>query len=118
MEGSDIPIVLDHHEPALQLLQFLRDEAHRFVITYHRKWTNKRNTESVLDHIEGIGPNRRNALWHAFRSLDEMKKASEEELAQVPGMNRRAAHNVYRFFHMRKDEKQLVLQGMDVEKEG
>lgn len=118
VEGSDIPIVLDHHEPALQLLQFIRDEAHRFVITYHRKWTNKRNTESVLDHIEGIGPNRRNALWHAFRSLDEMKKASEEELAQVPGMNRRAAHNVYRFFHMRKDEKQLVLQGMDVEKEG
>ena len=118
VEGSDIPIVLDHHEPALQLLQFIRDEAHRFVITYHRKWTNKRNTESVLDHIEGIGPNRRNALWHAFRSLDEMKKASEEELAKVPGMNKRAAHNVYRFFHMRKDEKQLVLQGMDVEKEG
>ena len=118
VEGSDIPIVLDHHEPALQLLQFIRDEAHRFVITYHRKWTNKRNTESVLDHIEGIGPNRRNALWHAFRSLDEMKKASEEELAKVAGMNKRAAHNVYRFFHMRKDEKQLVLQGMDVEKEG
>ena len=51
-------------------------------------------------------------------SLDEMKKASEEELAKVAGMNKRAAHNVYRFFHMRKDEKQLVLQGMDVEKEG
>ena len=115
VEGSDVPIVLDHHEPALQLLQFLRDEAHRFVITYHRKWTNKRNTESVLDHIEGIGPNRRNALWHAFRSLDEMKKATEEELAQVPGMNKRAAANVYRFFHMRKDEKQLVLAGMTPE---
>ncbi len=115
VEGSDVPIVLDHHEPALQLLQFLRDEAHRFVITYHRKWTNKRNTESVLDHIEGIGPNRRNALWHAFRSLDEMKKATEEELAQVPGMNKRAAANVYRFFHMRKDEKQLVIAGMTPE---
>ena len=112
VEGSEIPIVLDHHEPALQLLQFIRDEAHRFVITYHRKWTNKRNTESVLDHIEGIGPQRRNALWHAFRSLDDMRKATEEELAQVPGMNKRAAANVYRFFHMRKDEKQLVIQGM------
>ncbi len=117
VEGSDVPIVLDHHEPALQLLQFLRDEAHRFVITYHRKWTNKRNTESVLDHIEGIGPSRRNALWHAFRSLDEMKKATEEELAKVPGMNKRAAANVYRFFHMRKDEKQLVIAGMTPEQE-
>ena len=117
VEGSEIPIVLDHHEPALQLLQFIRDEAHRFVIAYHRKWTNKRNTESVLDHIEGIGPQRRNALWHAFRSLDDMRKATEEELAQVPGMNKRAAANVYRFFHMRKDEKQLVLQGMKSEEE-
>ena len=117
VEGSEEPIVLDHHEPALQLLQFIRDEAHRFVITYHRKWTNKRNTESVLDHIEGIGPNRRNALWHAFRSLDEMKKATEEELAQVPGMNKRAAHNVYQFFHMRKDEKQMVIQGLAVKSE-
>ena len=114
VEGSEDPILLDHHEPALQLLQFIRDEAHRFVITYHRQWTNKRNTESVLDHIEGIGPTRRNALWHAFRSLDEMRKASIEELSQVPGMNRRAATHVYQFFHMRKDEKQMVISGLTV----
>lgn len=114
VEGSEDPIILDHHEPALQLLQFIRDEAHRFVITYHRKWTNKRNTESILDHIEGIGPTRRNALWHAFRSLDEMRKATIEELSQVPGMNKRAAEAVYRFFHMRKDEKQMVINGQKV----
>lgn len=112
VEGSEDPIVLDHHEPALQLLQFIRDEAHRFVISYHRQWTNKRNTESILDHIQGIGPTRRNALWHAFRSLDEMKKASVEELSQVPGMNKRAAEAVYRFFHMRKDQKQMVINGI------
>lgn len=117
VEGSEEPIILDHHEPALQLLQFIRDEAHRFVITYHRKWTNKRNTESILDHIEGIGPTRRNALWHAFRSLEEMRKATAEELAQVPGMNKRAAEAVYRFFHMRKDEKQMVINGQKVEEE-
>ncbi len=109
-EGGE-PILLDRREPALQLLQFIRDEAHRFVITYHRKWTNKRNTESILDHIEGIGPKRRNALWHAFRSLDEMRKATKKELADVPGMNAAAAAHVYQFFHMRKDEKQMVLQG-------
>lgn len=110
-EGGEEPILLDRREPALQLLQFIRDEAHRFVITYHRRWANKRNTESILDHIEGIGPKRRNALWHAFRSLDEMRMATEKELADVPGMNAAAAAHVYEFFHMRKDEKQLVLQG-------
>lgn len=110
-EGGEEPILLDRREPALQILQFIRDEAHRFVITYHRRWANKRNTESILDHIEGIGPKRRNALWHAFRSLDEMGKATEKELADVPGMNAAAAAHVYEFFHMRKDEKQLVLQG-------
>lgn len=113
IEGSEEPIILDHHEPALQLLQFIRDEAHRFVISYHRKWTNKRNTESILDHVDGIGPTRRNALWHAFRSMDEMRKASVEELAQVPGMNRMTAENLYRFLHMRKDEKQMVINGLE-----
>ncbi len=111
-EGSEEPVVLDRHEPALQLLQYIRDEAHRFVITYHRQWTAKRNAESVLDHIPGIGPNRRNALWRAFRSFDEMKKASVEELAQVKGMNRRAAQSVYDFFRMGKDERQMVVQGL------
>ena len=113
IEGAEEPIILDHHEPALQLLQFIRDEAHRFVISYHRKWTNKRNTESILDHVDGIGPTRRNALWHAFRSMDEMRKASVEELAQVPGMNRMTAENLYRFLHMRKDEKQMVINGLE-----
>ncbi len=111
-EGSGEPVMLDRHEPALQLLQYIRDEAHRFVITYHRQWTAKRNAESVLDHIPGIGPARRNALWRAFRSFDEMKKASVDELAQVKGMNRRAAESVYGFFRMGKDERQMVVQGM------
>ena len=116
VEGSNKPIVIDAHEPVLRLLQFIRDEAHRFVISYHRKWISKRNTESILDHIPGIGPNRRNALWHAFRSLDEMKKASMEELSLVQGMNKTVAERVYRFFRMRKDEKMMVLQGEEMEK--
>lgn len=111
-EGRDQPVIINPHEPSLQLLQFIRDEAHRFVIAYHRRWTSKRNTESVLDHIEGIGPQRRNALWHAFRSLDEMKKATVEELARVKGMNKAAAENVFSFFRMRRDEKALIVQGI------
>ena len=116
VEGSNKPIVVDSHEPVLRLLQFIRDEAHRFVISYHRKWISKRNTESILDHIPGIGPHRRNALWHAFRSLDEMKKASVEELSLVKGMNKTVAERVHRFFRMRKDEKMMVLQGEEMEK--
>lgn len=111
VENSDDPVILSHQEPALQLLQYIRDEAHRFVITYHRKWTSKRNTESILEHIRGIGPERRKALWHAFRSLDEMRKASVDELAMVKGMNKTAAQNVYNFFRMAKDEKQMVING-------
>ena len=113
VEDSKTPIVVDSHEPMLQLLQFIRDEAHRFVISYHRKWISKRNRESILEHIPGIGPIRRNALWHAFRSLDEMKKASVEELALVKGMNKRTAEQVYHFFRMRKDEKMMVLQRIE-----
>ncbi len=110
-EAGETPILLDPHEPALQLLQFIRDEAHRFVITYHRKQIVKRNAESLLDHVPGIGPTRRNALWRAFRSLDEMKKAGVDELAQVKGMNRTAAEALYSFLQMRKDEKQNFLGG-------
>ena len=108
VEGSSEPIIIDHREPALQLLQYIRDESHRFVISYHRKWIAKRNAQSILDHIEGIGPKRRNALWHAFRTLDDMKKASIEELNQVAGMNKKSAENVYRFFRMSKEDKGAV----------
>ena len=109
IEESDTPILLDVHEPALQLLQHIRDEAHRFVISYHRNWMRKRNTGSILEHIEGIGPVRRKALWRAFRSLDDMKKASIDELLQVQGMNRKVAENIYNFFRLRKDKKQMII---------
>ena len=56
VEGESESIILEHHTPELQLLQQIRDEAHRFAITYHRRLRGKRNLESVLDHIEGIGP--------------------------------------------------------------
>ncbi len=109
VEGQKESIILSHHTPELQLLQHIRDEAHRFAITYHRKLRGKRNVRSILDHIDGVGPKRRQALWKAFGSLDAMKKASVEELADVEGMNYKVAQQIYDFFRMSKADKQKIL---------
>lgn len=93
-------IVLDRDSAALKLIQRIRDEAHRFAITYHRKLRSKRNLVSVLDHVEGIGPKRRQELWKAFKTLDAMKAATVEELADVEGMNYAAAQTLYDFFRL------------------
>ena len=98
VEGESESIILEHHTPELQLLQQIRDEAHRFAITYHRRLRGKRNLESVLDHIEGIGPKRRKALYKHFGNLDAIRVAELEELESVEGMNKKAALAVYEFF--------------------
>jgi excinuclease ABC subunit C len=90
--------MLDKESAALHLIQRIRDEAHRFAITYHRKLRGKRNLVSILDHVEGIGPKRRQALWKAFSSLEAMKAATEDELAAVEGMNKAAAAKLKAFF--------------------
>lgn len=97
-EGISEPLILPRHSQALYLVQRIRDEAHRFAITYHRKLRSKRNMVSVLDHVEGIGPKRRKALWDHFGSLAKIKAAPVEEMAAVPGMTLPAAEAVYRFF--------------------
>lgn len=108
VEGRSDSIILSHHTPELQLLQAIRDEAHRFAITYHRKLRGKRSLVSILDHIEGIGPKRRKALWTAFKTLDDMKQATVEELAAVPTMTKETAENVYYFFRLGTDEKRKI----------
>lgn len=110
VEGRSDSIILSHHTPELQLLQAIRDEAHRFAITYHRHLRGKRSLVSILDYIEGIGPARRKALWQHFKTLDDMKKAEIEELAAVPGMTRQTAENVYYFFRLGTDEKRKQTQ--------
>ena len=102
--------MLDREGAALHLIQRIRDEAHRFAITYHRKLRGKRNLVSVLDHVEGIGPKRRQELWKAFKTLDAMRAASVEELAAVEGMNHAAAQTLYDFFRLDLPEKQQALQ--------
>jgi excinuclease ABC subunit C len=97
-EGDSDPLILPRQSKALYLVQRVRDEAHRFAITYHRKLRSKRNMVSVLDHIDGIGPKRRKALWDHFGSLAKIKAAEVSELAAVPGMNMPTAEAVYNFF--------------------
>ncbi len=97
-EGESDPVVLPRHSQALYLIERIRDEAHRFAITYHRNLRGKRNLVSVLDHIVGIGPARRKSLWSTFGTMAKIKAASVDELAQAPGMNRPAAEAVYQFF--------------------
>ena len=111
LEGESQSIYLERESPALHMIQHIRDEAHRFAITYHRKRLRRRNLVSVLDTIAGIGPKRRQALWKAYASLETMKAASEEELAAVEGMNRAAARTLYEFFHSDIVRKSDMLQG-------
>ena len=102
-EGNSEPVELPRRSPSLYLIQRIRDEAHRFAITFHRKLRGKRNLVSVLDHIVGVGPKRRQALWEHFGTLDKIKAASVDELASVPGMNRPSAEAVVHFFEAQRE---------------
>ena len=93
------PLVLPRRDEGLRLLQRLRDEAHRFAVEYNRQRRTRRMTSSALDHIEGVGPQRRRALLKEFGSVNGIREASLEELAAVPSMNRTVARRVYEYFH-------------------
>ena len=93
------PVSLPKSSSTLHLLQRIRDEAHRFAITYHRTMRSKTALFSVLQTIPGVGEKRRRALFDSFPTLDAIKNASEEELSAIKGMNAAAARNVYAHFH-------------------
>jgi excinuclease ABC subunit C len=97
--GRSSPVILPRKSQALFLLQRIRDEAHRFGVTYHRRLRGKRQTRSSLDEIRGIGQRRREALLRHFGSVARLRNATVDELAAVESMNRPAADCVYRFFH-------------------
>nr|WP_041275895.1 excinuclease ABC subunit UvrC [Desulforamulus ruminis] len=96
--GRPDPIRLPRESKGLQILQRLRDEAHRFAVTYHRKLRTRRNLKSLLDEIDGIGAVRRRELYKAYKNLAAIQQASLEELAKVPGMNMKSAEAVWRYF--------------------
>ena len=89
---------LDHSDYALQVLQRLRDEAHRFAITYHRTLRGKRALSSVLDGIEGIGRKRRMALMERFKDIYEIEKASVSQLTEVAGIGKKQAEAIVAYF--------------------
>jgi len=83
--GEEYPVIFPRTSQALYLLQRIRDEAHRFAITYHRQKRSKSMIESLLDSVPGLGEVRRKALMRAFGSLKKLRQASVEEIGQVPG---------------------------------
>lgn len=100
-ENNELPI--DRHSEGFKLITRIQDEAHRFAITYHRALRGKEQTHSVLNDIKGIGEARRKALMRSFRSLEEIREADVKKLAEVPGMNQKAAQAVFDYFHPAED---------------
>jgi len=94
----DVPLALPPNDPALHLLARIRDEAHRFAITYHRSVRQRNALYSVLDEIPGVGEKRKRALFDAFVTLDAIKKATLDELSAVKGMHATSAKAVFDYF--------------------
>jgi excinuclease ABC subunit C len=94
LPGQSNPVILKRNSNALFLLQRVRDEAHRFAITHHRKLRSKQTLASALDRVPGIGGVRKRALLRAFGSIKRIAQASPAELLQVPTMNERLAEEV------------------------
>lgn len=90
---------MTHDSPALHLIQQIRDEAHRYAVAGHRASRSKIRKKSVLEDIAGLGPKRRKALLTHFGGIRALKLASEEDIANVPGISRQLAQQVYEFFH-------------------
>jgi excinuclease ABC subunit C len=96
------PFILGKHSPILHLLDRIRDEAHRFAITYHKKVRSRDTIKSILGEIPSIGKVRRKELLKYFGSVEKIREATEEELAKTPKMNRKSAQMVYHFFRKKE----------------
>jgi excinuclease ABC subunit C len=97
--GRPDAIVLSRHNPGLQLLQRIRDEAHRFALGFHRQRRESRGFASLFDELEGVGPARRRALLQHFGSVERMVAANQEELEGVPGVPAKTARRIYAQLH-------------------
>ena len=97
--GFPVPIVLDRSSPALQLLQRIRDEAHRVALRYHRRKRGARSMETIFEGLAGVGPVRRRAIIRHFGSVERFLEASQEELEGVPGLPQKTARTLYAQLH-------------------
>lgn len=99
LPGESLPLSTEAEQPGVQLLRRLRDEAHRFAISFHRKKRSDRMRRSRLSDIPGLGQHRQKELLAAFRSIDYIREASTDQLAAVPGIGPRLAQQIYEYFH-------------------
>jgi excinuclease ABC subunit C len=97
--GRANPILLSPQSPGLQLLQRIRDEAHRFAVTFHRQRRDAASRESMFDQLEGVGPARRRALLRHFGSAERVAAATRDELEGVPGVPAKTARSIYAQLH-------------------
>jgi excinuclease ABC subunit C len=99
IHGAAAPRVLEAHSPASRLVQRIRDEAHRFAITGHRRKRARRYNESVLEAVPGLGPSKRRALLKHFGGLQEVMKAGIADIEKVAGIGTSLARTIYDHLH-------------------
>jgi excinuclease ABC subunit C len=98
--GRSLPLQLPEDSGALRLLQRIRDEAHRFANGYHQLLMKRRVGESILDDCPGVSENRKQLLLKAFGSLERLRRATAEQMAEVEGIGQKLAEDVHRFLQM------------------
>lgn len=99
LPGETIPLPTDAEQPGVQLLRRLRDEAHRFAVSFHRQQRSDRMRRSRLDEIPGLGHHRQKQLLAHFRSIDYLREATPQQIAEVPGIGPKMAQQIYDYFH-------------------
>jgi excinuclease ABC subunit C len=99
LPGESLPLTTEADQPGVQLLRRLRDEAHRFAVSFHRQQRSDRMRRSSLDEIPGLGHHKQKQLLATFRSIDYIREASPTQLETVPGVGPRLAQQIYDYFH-------------------
>ncbi len=104
---NNVELPMKKTSEGFKLVTRIQDEAHRFAIDYHKKLRNKKQVQSILDEINGIGPARRKALVLHFGSVNNIRQKTVEELTEAPTMNKKLAQTVYDFFHKSEEDKNM-----------
>ncbi len=102
---DETPVVLPSGSPSLYLIKQVRDESHRFAITFHRELRDKAMTKSAIDDVPGVGPKRRRALMKRFGSMKRLRAASEEQIAETPGVPAEVARAIFQALHLSEEEQ-------------
>jgi excinuclease ABC subunit C len=105
---DDTPVVLPSGSASLYLIKQVRDESHRFAITFHRELHDKAMTVSVLDEIEGVGPKRKKAIMSHFGSMKRLRSASVDDIASVKGVSRSLAEDIYQELRDWDEQREAV----------